>query len=294
MAKFSMQDQTSQHKIYEQKYRTSRMNLLLVVVFTAINLFLLAINADLYFLFSAFIPYFITSIGMFICGRFPEEYYVDGLEEMIFLDNSVFVIMLVISLVLTLLYLLAWFMSNKQRVGWIIFALVFFGIDTLGMLFINGISVEAIFDILFHAWVIYYLILGIRAHYKLKNLPPEEEAEVSCEDTPEEIDGEEESPELVDEVISDSPVIRKADKNVKHKILLEKHIFNYDICYRRVKHTNELVINGNVYEELEGVIEFAHTLNARIDGHQIAVGYNGTHSFISFDGDIIARKLRLI
>jgi len=270
------------------------MNLLLVVVFTAINLFLLAINADLYFLFSAFIPYFITSIGMFICGRFPEEYYVDGLEEMIFLDNSVFVIMLVISLVLTLLYLLAWFMSNKQRVGWIIFALVFFGIDTLGMLFINGISVEAIFDILFHAWVIYYLILGIRAHYKLKNLPPEEEAEVSCEDTPEEIDGEEESPELVDEVISDSPVIRKADKNVKHKILLEKHIFNYDICYRRVKHTNELVINGNVYEELEGVIESAHTLNARIDGHQIAVGYNGTHSFISFDGDIIARKLRLI
>lgn len=178
MAKFFNQEHLSQREIYEQKYRSSRMNLLLVVVFTAINLLLLVTNSNSYFLFSAFIPYFITSIGMLLCGRFPEEFYADGLEDMPFLDNSFFVILLVISAVLTLLYLLAWFMSSKKRVGWIIFALVFFGIDTLGMLFINGISLESIIDILFHAWVIYYLILGISVYYKLKKLPAEQEAEL--------------------------------------------------------------------------------------------------------------------
>jgi hypothetical protein len=98
-----------------------------------------------YFLFSAFIPNFIASLGMLLCGRFPEDYYTDGLEGMTFLDNSFFAVMLVISIVLTLLYLLAWFMSRKNRVGWLIFTLVFFGLDTLGMLFINGISFDSVF-----------------------------------------------------------------------------------------------------------------------------------------------------
>lgn len=158
----------------EQKYKSSRMNLLLVVVFTAVNIGLLVTNADSYFLFSAFVPYFIASMGMLLCGRFPEEYYPD-LSGMTFFDDSVFVVLLVISIVLTLLYLLAWFMSKNNRVGWLIFALVFFGVDTLGMLLINGISFEAAIDILFHVWVIYDLSVGIRAHYKSKTLPTEEE-----------------------------------------------------------------------------------------------------------------------
>ena len=73
------------------------MNLLLVVIFTAINMLLLVTNADLYFLFSAFVPYFIAGIGMLLCGRFPEDYYTDGLEDMIFLDNSFFIVLLLIS-----------------------------------------------------------------------------------------------------------------------------------------------------------------------------------------------------
>ncbi len=176
MSNLFKQENRSQREVYEQKYRSSRMNLLLVVVFTAINLLLLVTNSDTYFLFSAFIPFFISSMGMLLCGRFPEEFYTDGLEDMLFFDNSVFVILLIISVTLTLLYLLAWFMSSKNRVGWLIFALVFFGLDTLGMFFISGISLESIIDIVFHAWVIYYLIIGISVHYKLKKLPPEQDA----------------------------------------------------------------------------------------------------------------------
>ncbi|MBE6694187.1 MAG: YIP1 family protein [Ruminococcaceae bacterium] len=298
MANFSTQGQLSQHSILEQKYKNSRMNLLLVVVFTAINLFLLVINTDLYFLFSAFIPYFIVSFGMLVCGRFPEEYYTDDFGGMTFLDDSVFVVLLVISAVLTLLYFLAWLMSSKNRVGWLIFALVFFGIDTVGMLALSGITIESAFDILFHAWVIYYLILGISAHYKLKKLPPEEEeAVVDCENIlplVEEVGETEQNSEPAVAEPSNSNAIREADKDVKHRVLLEKRTLNYDICYRRVKHTNELIVNGNVYDEIEGVFEYPHTLKAWVDGHYISAGYTGTHSFISVDGENVAKKLRLV
>lgn len=171
----------SQHILYESKYTTARMNLLLVVAFTAINLILLVTNADVYFLFSASVPYYITGMGMLLCGRFPAEYYTGELAGMSFLDNSVFYLLLAISCILTLLYLLAWFLSSKHRVGWLIFALVFFSIDTAGMLLIEDITFASIFDILFHGWVIYYLCLGIRAHYKRINLPPEEKITVPCE-----------------------------------------------------------------------------------------------------------------
>ena len=203
---------------------------------------------------------------------------------MAFFDNSVFVILLVISVVLTLLYLLAWLLSGKNRVGWLIFALVFFGLDTIGMLLLSGISLDSIFDIVFHAWAIYDLILGIRAYYKWKKLPPEEEAV---------IEGGDENAEAGVTEIPDSAIIREADKDVKHRVLLEARMFNYDICYRRVKHTNELVINGNVYDEYTAVMELPHTLGATVDGHYFEVGYDGSRSFISVDGEIVTKKLRL-
>ena len=288
-----MKNQVSERELYEQKYRSSRMNLLLVVIFTAVNLVLLVTNADTYFLFSAFIPYFITLTGMAVCGLFPKEYY-EGLEEIVFLDKSVFVVLLVISVVLTLLYLLAWLMSNKNRVGWLIFALVFFGIDTLGMFFINGISIESAFDILFHAWVIYYLVVGISAHYKLKKLPIEEETmSLSEENTADEIESDEEASEDINEEIEDSPILRRADTETKFRVLLEARVDNYRICYRRIKHTNELVINGNVYDEIKGILESEHILEAVVDGHVITAGHNGTHSIIEFDEKLVAKKIRL-
>lgn len=178
MAKLFGQE-LSTRRTYEQKYKSSRMNLLMVVILTAINLVLLVTNANSYFLFSAFIPYFIASMGMLLCGRYPQEFYEGEFEELVFFNDTVFIVLLVIAIVITSFYLLAWFLSNKNRVGWLIFALVFFVVDTLGMFVLNGASFEGILDILFHAWVIYDLSRGIVAYYKLKKLPPEEEVTLS-------------------------------------------------------------------------------------------------------------------
>ena len=164
--------QLSQSEMLAQKYQRARHNLLLIVVFTFINIILLVTNSNTYFLFSATIPYYLADLGMFLCGKYPEDYYW-GLEGMELLDNSFLVVMLVIAAVIILLYLLSWIFCKKPRVGWMIFALVFFALDTLGMLWLTGISSDAIIDVVFHAWVIISLISGIISYFKLKKLPDE-------------------------------------------------------------------------------------------------------------------------
>lgn len=94
---------------------------------------------------------------------------------------------------------------------------------------------------------------------------------------------------------ANSSMLRHADFAEKNKILSEASAEGYTICYRRVRSVNELVINGKVYDEKKGVIEFEHKLCAILDGHSIEAGTdeNG-YSYIMFDGEIIEYKRRLI
>lgn len=168
--------QLSQREVLTNKYMSARHNLLLVVAFTLINIILLVTNSNTYFLFSAYIPYMIVDLGMALCGKYPAEYYGGDLAGMEFLGDTFFVVTLVAAAVFLVLYLLSWILSKKPRVGWMIFALVFFVIDTAGMLLVAGISTDMIVDILFHGWVVVSLIGGISAYFKLKKLPEEVEA----------------------------------------------------------------------------------------------------------------------
>lgn len=163
--------QGSERQILEAKYANSRHNILLVVIFSVINMALLLTNADTYFLFSAYVPYLLTDIGMLMCGMYPEEFYVGELSAMEFLGKGFLGVMLAIAGVILLLYLLSWIFCKKNRVGWMIFALVFFAIDTALLLLLNGIVLEMAVDYLIHAWVIISLAKGISAYYKAKKLP---------------------------------------------------------------------------------------------------------------------------
>lgn len=88
--------------------------------------------------------------------------------------------------------------------------------------------------------------------------------------------------------------LRRADTEVKSRILLEKNHSGYRICYRRVGITNELVVNGYVYDEKKAVLEFDHCLSAHINGHQIEAGLENEYSYIRFDTVKIGEKKRLI
>ncbi|MBQ9805264.1 MAG: hypothetical protein IJW49_01975 [Clostridia bacterium] len=160
------QPNLSPRQLAQNRYNSARANLLLVLVFTVINIVLAVAEANLYFLFSATVPYYITIIGQLI-AFFPEF----GM-----LGTPALVTAIAIAAVLLLPYLLCWIFSKKSS-GWMIGALVCFSLDTLILLLFALIAFDTsmIADLLFHAWVIYYLILGIKSGNDLKKLPVESE-----------------------------------------------------------------------------------------------------------------------
>lgn len=157
------------------KYNAARSNLLVVVGFTLFNVICALFGGSMYFLFSATIPHFIAAVGAVLCGKMPDAYYAEmemSKEECF--PGTVLIIFAAIAIVITALYFLFWIFS-KKRVGWLIAALVFFSVDTLALFMLYGVAIDTIMDVLFHAWVLYYLAAGISAHFKLKALPPETE-----------------------------------------------------------------------------------------------------------------------
>ncbi|MBP3391602.1 MAG: hypothetical protein J6L76_02300 [Clostridia bacterium] len=158
----------TERQMLEGKYRNSRNNILLVVIFTAVNILLLVAESNTYFLFSAFIPYILVDFGRLVCGMYPAEFYEPGVEP---LSKGVFAMLLIIAIVILAVYLLCWIFSKKNKVGWLITALALFAVDTLCMFLLGGIQVEQILDIVFHVWVVVSLAIGIHAHFKLKKIP---------------------------------------------------------------------------------------------------------------------------
>lgn len=272
-------------QILEAKYKGSINNILLIIVFTVINVVLLVTNSDRYFLFSAFVPYYLADLGMYFCGMYPAEYYY-GIVDPQFYGKWFLAVTIAIGVVILSVYLLCWFFAKKKKLPGLIISLVLFVIDTLAMLYIIGISKDMILDLIFHAWVIISLVLGIVNYVKLKKLPEEEQTPVT-EDNNAEVYGA--------QFAQNSWGLRRADNEVKSRTLLQAEESGYQIVYRRVKKVNELIVNGIVYDEYEALVEFPHTLSAVVDGHKIEVMYDDkSHMYIIFDGKQIAKKLRLL
>ena len=263
--------------LYTQ-YNNCINNLLLVVGFSVINVVLLLTNANSYFLFSAFIPYFAIDYGMYFCGMYPEEYYYD-VPDMVFEDKSLLGICIAIAVVVILAYLLCWYLAKKKKLGAVIAALVFFIIDTVAMLWLTGFSMDSIIDILMHVWVLSYLVFAIVTYVKIKKSPSEEAFD-----------------ELAEMQVCDdgnSPVLRMAE-DTKCRVFIETETKGMHIVFRRVKRTNELVINGCVYDEYVALAEFAHTLTAFVDGHKVEAMYDGSASVKIFvDSELVAKKMRI-
>ncbi len=178
-----------------KKYNNARYNLLLVVAFSALNLILLALGADVYLLFSASVPYFLSLYALLLCGKLPleyyggEEYYLE-MEAEGFLPGSVATVALVISALMILGYLAFFFLSKNLRVGWMVAAFVFFILDTVGLLLMADLA-NSIPDLIFHTWVLAILLIGFKNGKKLKRMPAptvEEPAEATAEEAAKDFD----------------------------------------------------------------------------------------------------------
>lgn len=260
--------ETSVRQIAEKKYSDARNNLILMIAFTLINLVLLVVGSESMLLFSASVPYFTVIIGI-------------GSEI-----QEILMACVAIAAVILILYLLCWIFSKKHY-GWMIVALILFIIDSICMcaLYIFAEDISGIFDVIIHIWVLYYLIIGVKYGIQLKKMPEEAIEEISREEKDNKI--------FQNNIEGESTILRKADENVKHRVLLESDALGHHICYRRVKRINELVIDGYVYDDVEMLVESSHSLNAVIAGHKIQVGYDGgINSYLRIDGETVLKKKR--
>ena len=135
----------------EAKYRNARISLLTILIFSTLNLILVGL-ADMYFLFSAYIPLITTAIGF-------SWYTETGVL-------ALYIIAIILALIMIVPYLLCWLFS-KKKVGWMIGALVLFSLDTVLFLFdfFSYIAVgeySSLLDLAFHVCAIVSLILGVK------------------------------------------------------------------------------------------------------------------------------------
>jgi len=142
----------------ETIFKNCRSNLLLLVALSGINVILTIVNSGITFLFSATFPTFSVEIGKV----FSEE----------FGDNVFFVIGIVIAFIVIAFYGICYLLSKKYKV-FILVALVLFVFDTMLLLSFLTIDIDfaTIIDIVFHAWVIYCLAIGVKEWANLKKMP---------------------------------------------------------------------------------------------------------------------------
>lgn len=158
-------------------YTNARMNLLLAAIFTLVNVVMILLGQDDYFLFSISIPYVIAVCGALFCGTLPQKYYEQLLGYQRIFKPYMIYVFAAIAVAIIALYVIC-FIFSKKRTGFLITALVLFSLDTAFMFFWYGLNTSILLDILFHGWLIGSLIVGVRSYYKLKKMP--EEAEQSA------------------------------------------------------------------------------------------------------------------
>ncbi len=247
------------------KYKNSRMNLLAVVAFTAVNVALALAGSDVYFLFSDYLAYLLSLYG---------RIYYEMTEA-----GGYLVIGGVMAALVLVPYLLCFFFSKKRR-GWMIAALVLFSIDVV-ILVLDSIAyfeISMLLDYAFHIWIIVYLAIGVK-HGKEALSAPEAMAPAATEEAPQPWEGE-----------NDRPVREPAEK---YRVLVRALYGVHEIEARRSYGLTELVVDGRVYGVQEGVIETRYTISAQVGGHEIATSLTGIFQTISVDGAVIAKKLRL-
>jgi len=138
----------------------ARSNLIAMTVLTVVNIAAYFFGGDFGFPFSAFFPYAAVIFG----DIFATE----------LLDPMLLYWGMALAAIVLILFLTGYFLSKKRH-GWLMFVSILYVLDLLFMTFIYfpDFDFSALLDYVFHFWVLYYLIMGVIAARKLKNLPEE-------------------------------------------------------------------------------------------------------------------------
>ena len=169
-----------------RRAQSARMDIIVVVLFTVVNIALMLFGSLTYFLFSVTLPYSFCYFMSLYTGRMPKEVYGSEWDGLQFLPDGFFWSAVVVSVVVLAMYAVCFFASqNKKKnedgsvtvsysMGWLIAALALFTIDTLiyiiMMAVLIGFQMSMLIDLAIHIYVIVTLVMGVIAAYKLKKL----------------------------------------------------------------------------------------------------------------------------
>ena len=144
-----------------RKIASARSSLLVMMIFTVVNMVMAVMDAGTYFLFSLSVPYYLTMLGMYMEGGIVGTYTVTGM---------------VIGGAILVVFLLCWLLS-KKKTGWLTVATVLMVLDSLALAVFSFALYENpavnFMDFLFHFWILVTLSQAILAARKLKKLPAE-------------------------------------------------------------------------------------------------------------------------
>lgn len=137
--------------------KTARTNLWVALAFTVLNVVMILTGSNQYFLFSMTLPYYLTFFGYVFDYLTVGTYTLTGLT---------------LAVVPVLALALCAYMSKRSS-RWLVGSTVVFGLDTVAMLALllwSGDVGAMVVDIIFHGWVLFCLVRGIRADGRLKEL----------------------------------------------------------------------------------------------------------------------------
>lgn len=155
----------------EAKYKSARLDLLIIIACTAINIVMISLGVDMFFLFSAFVPYILILYGNLLCGKLPPDYYEgEDMSTLEFFPDSFLWGMIAASVVILLLYLLTWFFAKNEESNWLLFALVLYAIDFIAMVFLFGVQLSMLVDYIIHGLGIGILASGVIAGIKRRKI----------------------------------------------------------------------------------------------------------------------------
>lgn len=180
---------------YRNNYDNARKNALIAIILTAVSLVLVAVM-EYSFYFSAYVPVSWMEEGVATYKMDNDLYTDEDLAEMGMSEDDIMYYRLGLpyyqaetdgemelvlkgggALLVLAAFLICWLLSKKNPVWMMILTglyLVDIGMmvpDLLDYYFVSDVR-GGMFLILYHAWVLYYLVNGVISNEKLKKLPP--------------------------------------------------------------------------------------------------------------------------
>ena len=262
----------------QRRYRAGRNNLLLILIFGAVNLVMTSVGGDIYFLFSNYGALLLGAIGR-------ELYLLSG-------DIVYLLIFVGFALLVLLPYLLCWIFSKKHG-GWLWAAAILFTIDTGLVVWFGFTEVETsmIADLVFHIWAAVSLYIGAA---NCKKALAGEGGEFDGIVKPDRFDDIEDTVFYDASIPNNTPSLGEPQSARKFRVLVSAEHGGDHIEVRRSYGLTELVVNGRLYGQRKGVTETEYEISARVGGREIATRMTlGGKQTIEVDGEVIAQKQRL-